>query len=72
MCNIILRNISLKATNAVDFGNAWSTKGRNCIDDQGLKPCEEGSEENMEAIDACSILTSVTGELLLCWWNELV
>ncbi|PIK62565.1 putative IgGFc-binding protein [Apostichopus japonicus] len=58
------------ATNAVDFGNAWSTKGRNCIDDQGLKPCEEGSEENMEAIDACSILTSVTGPFREC--HELV
>ncbi|XP_071839367.1 IgGFc-binding protein-like isoform X2 [Apostichopus japonicus] len=54
------------ATDVVEFGNAWSTGERTCNEDEGEEPCKEGSEEKINAVDSCSVLTSVTGPFAEC------
>ena len=52
----------LQASNAIDFGNAWATDARECIEDDGTEACEEESEDEADATDACSVITSPVGE----------
>ncbi|KAJ8031643.1 IgGFc-binding protein [Holothuria leucospilota] len=47
------------ALTAAEFGNAWATDARECVDDPPEPPCEEDSEAEREAFDLCSVLTSV-------------
>lgn len=54
-----------KAVSAVDFGNAWAVGTRECLQDTGEAACPEGSQRKVEAINLCSILTSVVGNFLL-------
>ncbi|PIK53132.1 putative IgGFc-binding protein [Apostichopus japonicus] len=54
------------ADNAMDFGNAWATDSRECIEDNGEEACEEDSEEEVDAKDTCSVLTSPVGPFSQC------
>ncbi|KAJ8031641.1 IgGFc-binding protein [Holothuria leucospilota] len=51
---------------AAEFGNAWATDARECVDDTGEPACEENSEAEREAFDLCSVLTSVIGPFASC------
>lgn len=53
--------LNQQAVTASEFGNAWATDARECVDDTGEPACEEDSEAEKEALDFCSVLTSVIG-----------
>lgn len=56
--------LNQQAVTAAEFGNAWATDARECVGDTGEPACEEDSEAEKEALDLCSVLTSVIGMLL--------